>query len=213
MIAQRSDEQQTDQVLVTYKDETPPSMQLPSRIRTVIAADLDNDGYEELFFNNIGEPNRLFKRQNGLWEQADLGEALEPTGLGTGAAVVDSDQDGILELWIAHGESGAQPLSMFEWRDQGFHWLRVAPKTTGGAPARGALVTLTQSDGRVQRRVIDAGSGYLCQMEPVAHFGLGLIDEILKVEIEWISGERVELTDLQADQVLIVNPSGELIEE
>ena len=26
---------------------------------------------------------------------------------------------------------------------------------------------------RAQIRFIDSGSGYLCQMEPVAHFGLG----------------------------------------
>ena len=26
---------------------------------------------------------------------------------------------------------------------------------------------------KLQMRVIDTGSGYLCQMEPVAHFGLG----------------------------------------
>ncbi len=34
----------------------------PSAIRTVIAADFDNDGYEELFFNNIGDSNRLFRQ-------------------------------------------------------------------------------------------------------------------------------------------------------
>jgi hypothetical protein len=37
-------------------------MARPSAIRTVIAADFDNDGYEELFFNNIGDVNRLFRQ-------------------------------------------------------------------------------------------------------------------------------------------------------
>ena len=37
-------------------------MARPSAIRTVIAADFDNDGYEELFFNNIGDTNRLFRQ-------------------------------------------------------------------------------------------------------------------------------------------------------
>ena len=27
----------------------------------MIAADFDNDGNDELFFNNLGEPNRLFR--------------------------------------------------------------------------------------------------------------------------------------------------------
>ena len=34
---------------------------VPSRIRTIISADFDNDGYDEIFMNNIGEPNKLFK--------------------------------------------------------------------------------------------------------------------------------------------------------
>lgn len=50
-------------------------------------------------------------------------------------------------------------------------WLRVRVTTCHGAPARGAKVTLHTKTGR-QTRAIDAGSGYLCQMEPVAHFGL-----------------------------------------
>ena len=34
----------------------------PSRIRTICSR-LDNDGNEELFFNNIGEANRFFEKQ------------------------------------------------------------------------------------------------------------------------------------------------------
>lgn len=191
---------------ITYIDQTPPAMSVPSRIRTVIAADFDNDGYEELFFNNIGQPNRLFRQSQGEWIQVPLEDALEPEGLGTGAAVVDSNQDGILELWIAHGESGAQPLSLYQWGNQGYHWIRVAPLTSSGGPARGAKVTLYQEGGRVQRRVIDAGSGYLCQMEPVAHFGLGDNTQIDRVEVEWVDGTQINLPTPTVDQVLRVSP-------
>ena len=38
-------------------------------------------------------------------------------------------------------------------------------------------------------RVVDAGSGYLCQMEPVAHFGLGLkIPSSMMAEVRWPDG-------------------------
>ncbi len=187
-----------------FQEAAPPAMAKPSRIRTVIAADFDNDGYEELFFNNIGEPNRLFGLREGKWVALEIGAALEPEGLGTGATVGDFDGDGRLELLICHGESGLQPLSLFETQDNGNAWLRVLPLTAQGAPARGAMVSLV-TPGRVQRRAIDAGSGYLCQMEPVAHFGLGAATQIERVEVQWPSGARQTIEAPAACQVLRVS--------
>ena len=68
-----------------------------------------------MFLNNIGEPNRLYKIiENGVFEEIKLEQGLEPNGLGTGAAVADIDNDGVLELLLSHGESGAQPLTLFK---------------------------------------------------------------------------------------------------
>lgn len=187
-----------------FKDIAPPDMARPSRIRTVIAADFDNDGYEELFFNNIGEPNRLFALQSGKWTVLDTGDAWEPDGLGTGAAVGDFDGDGQLELAIAHGESNTQPLSLYRPTATGYHWLRVLPLTASGAPARGAICTLT-AGGRKQKRAIDAGSGYLCQMEPVAHFGLGESAYVELVEVRWPDGAKVKIENLKANQLIRVS--------
>ncbi len=170
-----------------FVDEAPPEMQQPSRIRNVIAADFDNDGYQEVFFNNIGEANRLFARRRGDWFEVPIGSAAEPDGLGTGAAVGDFDGDGRLELIISHGESGMQPLSRYIGPENDNHYLRIMPMTQFGAPARGAIVRLS-AGGRTQIRAIDSGSGYLCQMEPVAHFGLGEIDKIEYVNIQWPDG-------------------------
>jgi hypothetical protein len=187
-----------------FEDTAPPEMARPSRVRTVIAADFDNDGWQEIFFNNIGEPNRLFARRDGVWTLIPMGAALEPHGLGTGAVVGDFDGDGRLELLIAHGERAPQPLSLYTTEDNGYHWLRVLPLTRHGAPARGAIVVV-RTPGRVQRRVSDAGSGYLCQMEPVVHFGLGPEARIDEVTVIWTDGEQVTLRDVQADRVLHVS--------
>ena len=95
-----------------FEDIAKPPFDEPSRIRTVISADLDNDGYDEVFLNNIGEPNKLFRiLENGLIKQIPLDVGLEPDGYGTGAAVADIDNDGVLELLVSHGESWDQPLS------------------------------------------------------------------------------------------------------
>ncbi len=187
----------------TFVDAAPPKMAAPCRVRTVIVADFDNDGYEEIFFNNIGEANRLFARRDGVWTLVDAGDALEPGGLGTGAAIADIDGDGRLELLIAHGESVMQPLTLYHTFNNGNHWVRILPLTVHGAPARGALVILT-ANGRTQRRVIDSGSGYLCQMEPVAHFGLGAVTTIEQIEVRWPDGAFFTLNHPGADQMIKV---------
>ncbi len=175
----------------------------PSRVRTVISADFDNDGYDEVFFNNIGEANKLFKiDQNGEFIELKLGEALEPNGLGTGAAVADIDNDGVLELLISHGEVAEQTLSMFKANTTKDHrWLRVKPLNTYRAPARGATVKL-HTDQRIHAKTIDAGSGYLCQMEPVAHYGIRENEVIKKVEVIWTNGSTTEVHDLNLNSIL-----------
>lgn len=186
-----------------WQDVAPAAMARIARVRTVIAADFDNDGYEELFFNNIGEANRLFGQRDGEWVTLDIGDARESYGLGTGAVVGDFDSDGQLELLISHGESGAQPLSFYTTPSSGYHWLRVRPLTVYGAPARGAVVRLT-AGGRRQMRAIDAGSGYLCQMEPVAHFGLGVLDAVERVEIVWPGGVEAVINHPAIDREIVV---------
>lgn len=70
-----------------------------SPIRTVIATDFDNDGVQEVFYNNIvysggSSPetwkNRLFRvtpaGADVTISKLDVGDALEPDGYGTGNA-------------------------------------------------------------------------------------------------------------------------------
>ena len=172
----------------TFNDMASKEFKIPSRIRTIISADFDNDGYDEIFMNNIGEPNKLFKiLENGKISQIKISNALEKNGLGTGAAVADIDNDGILELLISHGETGPQPLSLFKSNIKNKKFLRIAPKTTYGAPARGATVILVTNK-RKHAKTIDAGSGYLCQMEPVAHYGFRKNEIIKNVIIKWTDG-------------------------
>jgi hypothetical protein len=172
-----------------FNDIANSEFKIPSRVRTIISADFDNDGFDEIFVNNIGEPNKLFKiLSNGELKQIQLSNGLEPLGLGTGAAVADIDNDGILELLVSHGESGLQPLSLYKANIKSpFKFLRILPRTPFNAPARGATVILNTNI-RNHAKTIDAGSGYLCQMEPVAHYGLRYGEKVNSVTIKWTDG-------------------------
>ena len=188
-----------------FRDIATPTYNIPTRIRTVISADFDNDGYDEVFLNNIGEPNRLYKIiENGVFEEIKLEQALEPNGLGTGAAVADIDNDGVLELLLSHGESGAQPLTLFKYHnDEQRSFLRVRPLNIHGAPARGATVTLYTNE-RTHSKTIDAGSGYLCQMEPVAHYGIRDNENEFQIKIKWTNGDEELLEVENLNQTIIV---------
>ena len=177
----------------------------PSRIRTIISADFDNDGYDEVFMNNIAEPNKLFKiRENGKFEEIKLETGLEADGYGTGAAVADIDNDGILELLVSRGESKEQPLTLYKAKiDKQTKYLRIKPINKFGAPARGATVTLL-SNQRKHSKTIDSGSGYLCQMEPVAHYGIRKNEKDFRVEVKWTNGSKDIITINSLNQTIIV---------
>ncbi len=189
-----------------FEDIAKPPFDEPSRIRTVISADLDNDGYDEVFLNNIGEPNKLFKiLENGLIKQIPLDVGLEPDGYGTGAAVADIDNDGVLELLVSHGESWDQPLSLYRAKvDPDNTYLRIKPLNQYGAPARGATVTLI-SNLRKHSKTIDSGSGYLCQMEPVAHYGIRKNEKDIKIQIKWTNGKTKTISVKELNQTIILN--------
>lgn len=195
---------------------------VPTKIRTVIAADFDNNGDTDIFMNNIcshrdpndREPNKLFtvipnqfnNSSDPEIKKMNIGQAKEPRGFGTGAAITDMDGDGVLDLLISHGESQTQPLKVYRVnrdvsRNQAgkYNWVRVFPRTKYGAPARGALVKLTTRSGRVYSSVIDGGSGYLCQMEPVAHFGLGE-DKPMKLDVQYPDGVVVSASLRKSDK-------------
>ena len=122
--------------------------------------------------------------------QIKLKAALETQGFGTGAAVADIDNDGILELLVSHGESKAQPLTLYKAKvEKNNKYLRIKPINKFGAPARGATVTLI-SNQRKHSKTIDAGSGYLCQMEPVAHYGIRKKEKNFKIENRWTIGSK-----------------------
>ena len=180
-----------------FEDCTPAVFAEPSRVRTVLATDFDNDGRDELFVNALGTENRLFRHHDTpsgpRLEPIDPGPAAEPRGLGTGAAVADFDGDGVRELLVVHGEVEPRPVSLYAVADPGERFLRVRPLTAAGAPARGAAVVLETDEWR-RRRVVCAGSGYLCQMEPVAHFGLGEATPE-RVVVGWPDGRTRTVTE------------------
>jgi hypothetical protein len=177
----------------------PPTLARPSAATTLLVADLDNDGHEEILIGNAGEPNRLLGWREQGWRPLDPGDALEPASLPTAMLAVDLDGDGRLEVVVARASGRGGGLACYRVEAARGGWLRVAPRTPQGAPARGALVRLV-AGGREQLRLV--GEGGRGAGEPVAHFGLGPVTRVERVDVRWPDGAVRRLTDLEPGRTL-----------
>lgn len=118
-----------------------------------------------------------------------------------GLAAADYDNDGDVDF--ALGTVGGD-LALLRNRGAGGHWLLVAPST----PSPGAVVTVTLDDGRRLERELHAGGSYLSSGDPRAHFGLGTAERAATVSVAWPDGTTTTLDDVEADQILEVQPDG-----
>lgn len=179
--------------------------------------DYDNDG--DLDFSEVsgamltnGEPNAFYEN-DGSGQLFDITQkaGVEDEGDAFGSAWVDYDNDGDLDWFVSNTANVIITDAFFQNNSVTGHYLRVklngADKNTD---AVGAVVKIT-SGSRTQMRTIQAGRSYANSEELVAHFGLGVKDKIDSVSVQWPTGGTTELSDITADQTLVIDEVSEPI--
>lgn len=138
---------------------------------------------------------------------ATLGDLAQPI-VGRGAAYLDLDNDGALELVLT--QIGGPPLLLRRTEAPAHGWLRIQPLTAeDGGAALGAEVrveTMDQTGARVQRQTLMRTRSYLSQVEPVLTFGLGENDVADRVLVRWPDGRQLELDAVPVNQFLRLAP-------
>ena len=148
------------------------------------------------------ERNVLFWNQ-GSGRFVDVGYVTGSNRVedGRGVAVADFDRDGQLDLAIQNRD---RPAVLLMGRGASGNWLSVALEgTESNRDALGAVVT-SYAGGKAQARQVADGSGYLARSSPILHFGLGDVEGVDRLEIRWPSGHTQVLTDVAANQRLVV---------
>lgn len=175
-------------------------------------ADLDNDGYLDLYFGTGDpqlsrlEPNRVFRNQgDGTFvDVTALTGFQRPGNKGHGVSFIDIDGDGDLDVYAqlgGHYQGDHARNAFYENRSgTGNHWLQV--DLTGGNPV-GVQLRL-QAGGKTQYREVKGGEGFGSTNPMRLHFGLGKLAEVERLEIRWPTGETRSVTGVKADQVLQV---------
>ncbi|GIX06502.1 MAG: RNA-binding protein [Candidatus Poribacteria bacterium] len=166
-------------------------------------ADFDLDGDLDLFLTNgytspdprdpapevcVGQPDHLFRNDNGRFVRLD--SALSPPadgwGSGRGAALADYDNDGDLDIAVAQNNGR---LLLFRNDTPTLNaWLQVE------APP-GSRIVLTHDRERYVREVT-AGSGYLSTGAPVVLFGVIAGAVVDRVQVRFSDGSEQTLEDV-----------------
>jgi hypothetical protein len=157
--------------------------------------DLANDREQLQAFENLTASG-----ERGAFTEVTSTVGLEQSGLhlARGLAAADYDNDGDVD--VAVGTIGGQ-VALLRNSGAGGHSLVVAAE-----PATpGTVVSVTTADGTTVERELIAGSSYLSSEDPRAHVGLGE-EDVATVRVTWPDGGQAVLADVDADQILTVEP-------
>jgi len=213
----------------TFSDATQAAaIDNASSSQTAIAADFDNDGWQDVYvvcerepasLIAINAPNRLFLNNgDGTFREcaATAGVTCEVGGTGAGAASADYDNDGFLDLAVTNGWGNMPfwtgPQVLYRNLGNANHWIRLRLiGTLSNRDAIGAHVRLV-AGGQQQVRVQNGGANDMAQSSMDLHFGLGTATIVDTLSISWPDGARDTYYGLPADQlhVLVEQPSAEV---
>jgi hypothetical protein len=179
-------------------------------------ADLDNDGWPDIFVANghiypevdgldIGtryRQRKLVSRNlgDGRFDEvgAHLGSDLRARESTRGSAFGDYDNDGDMDIVAVN--MNAPPSLYRNESDNGNHWIGFRLEGVGSnRDAIGARVELV-AGGRTRVAHVRSGGSYLSHDDLRIHFGLGSVATIDAVRVRWPNGETEELPAMDADR-------------
>ena len=123
-----------------------------------------------------------------------------------GVALADFDNDGDLDLILAHANAAPQLWRNTAVEDGLGGWLKVRLQgTEGGSNSHGigCIVEVHLEDGTILKQHAYAGDGFLGSSDPSVHFGLGE-RSIVEVKVKWSTGYIQSVGDVQVDSEITV---------
>ena len=158
-----------------------------------------------ILFHNSG--NRKFEDAS-----AKVGPAMQQPVVGRGAAYLDYDNDGDLDLVITANNGPARLLRNENGNQNDMLRVKLVG-TRSNRDGIGARVTVTTSSGTRLFRMVKTGSSYASQSELPLTFGLGTpqAGRTVGLEIVWPSGQEDSLSKIGANQFITVKEGSGII--
>ena len=134
-----------------------------------------------------------------------IGSALPRPIVGRGAAYLDYDNDGDLDLVITANNGVARLLRNDGGNQNDFLRIKLVG-TKSNRDGIGAKVTVKTASGTRLLGMVKSGSSYLSQSELPLTFGLGkpISGELVNVGVTWPSGHRDSFSNIKANQFITI---------
>lgn len=156
--------------------------------------DLDNDGWQDIYISNgftypRTRPTNLFYKNKGegFYEDFTKQYGLESFSYSSAYTLVDYNLDGINDI-ISVPTDGAVEILKSSGGAGNSVFFKLRDTTNQNSQAIGAqlIVHYTKNnEPHQQMRYIKGSGGFRSYNQPVAHFGLGDVETINKLEIKW----------------------------
>jgi enediyne biosynthesis protein E4 len=165
---------------------------------------------------NVGyaQPAQMFENLGGGKFQdvaGEIGGGFDQPKVGRGLAVGDIDRDGDLDVLLTTNNGSA-----FLYRNDvsnGNHSIRFKlVGTESNRDAIGAMVRVF-ADGKQQTRLVRSGSSYLSQSELPVTIGVGKVDRIDRLVVEWPSGKTEQYQALRTGRAFQITENKGIAED
>lgn len=175
--------------------------------------DFDNDRDLDIYvvfgylnaepYNPPGQPDALYVQQfDGSFVEQATSLGLGDTGMSRGVAILDINDDGWLDV-VKPNKNTAAKIYLANCGAES--WVRVKLEQPGAnSKAIGARVRVLQDDQSWTRWVSLSSTGLASSVPPEAHFGLGNLTTIQRLEVRWPDGEFSQYEQLEANQILTI---------
>lgn len=173
----------------TFSDVTPDFMKSSYAVNAAVAADLNLDGEEDLYLNNVNTANETFIRHKGEWFHLSVPMLEEADMSGISTLIGDLNGEEGLELLNTHGLGKKFPLRLYSVKPSG-NWTAFAVYNELGGLVRGASV-LVRTNRRNHLRTVSTGTGRFAEYSDELFIGLSENESVLSVSVTLPSGRNL----------------------